>query len=182
MANKKALMYDADAYTPTDGDLFKWDTSNDYVIPFDGGLDGFVSYSTQHTGIGGSAAAQWTVGQNNVCTVSGQVAVTVITPGTGSSYVVGDTAVWHLQGVIIKHTTGGTFTVYPSTYLAPGSAGPTYDLSSGNNLFSAALLTFSAGGGVFYATYTPEVSGSATVANTVVRIDTKLLVTTNSIV
>jgi hypothetical protein len=178
MANKKTLMFDADTYTPADSQFFRWDSSTESVIPTE--PPNLAGYTGQSIGTGTAPAGAFVGGTNKTYAVSGHVAVTVLTPGTGSSYTAGDTAVWHLQGVIIKHTTGGSFTVYPTVYST--GQGPTYDFSAGNNLFSAATISLSAASGTVYLTYTPEVSASATVANTIVNISSQLIVTENAFV
>lgn len=178
MANRKTLMFDADAYTPSDGQLFRWDSSTESVVP--AAAPNLTGYTGQSTGTGAVSAGAFFGGTNETYAISGHVAVTVLTPGTGSSYVAGDTAVWHLQGAIVKHTTGGSFTAYPTVYTT-GEA-PTYDFSAGNNLFSAATISLSAASGTVYLTYTPEVSGTTTVATTVVNISSQLIVTQNAFV
>jgi hypothetical protein len=178
MANKKALMYDADTYTPADGEFFRWDSGNESVQPT--APPSLTGYTGQSIGTGTAPAGGAAAGTNRSYVVSGHVAVTVLTPGTGSSYVAGDTAVWHLQGIIVKHSTGGSFTVFPTSYQT-GQA-PTYDFSTSNNKFANADLLFSAANGSIFLTYSPDVSGSTTVANTIVNISSQLIITENAFV
>jgi hypothetical protein len=178
MANRKTLMFDADTYTPSDSQFFRWDSSTESVIPTE--PPNLVGYTGQSIGTGTAPAGGATGGTNKTYVISGHVAVTVLTPGTGSNYVAGDTAVWYLDGIIIRHATGGSFTVYPTVWTA-GQA-PTYDFSAGNNHFSSATISLSAASGTVYLTYTPEVGATSTVANTIVNISSQLIVTTNAFV
>ena len=178
MANKKALMFDADTFTPADSEYFRWNSSTESVEPV--APPSLSGSTTEHTGTASAGIGGVAGGTNRTYVISGHVQVTVVTPGTGSSYVAGDTAVWHLQGIIIKHTTGGSYTVYPTAY-GTGQA-PTYDFSTGNNKFNNADLLFSAAAGTVFITYSPDVSATTTVAGTVVRISSQLIVTDRSFV
>jgi len=178
MANRKTLMFDADAYTPADSQFFRWDSSTESVVPTE--PPNLSGYTGQSIGTGTAPAGAYVGATNKTFAISGHIAVTVLAPGTGSTYVAGDTAVWYLNGIIIRHATGGSFTAYPTIWTT-GQA-PTYDFSTGNNLFSAATISLSAASGTVYLTYTPEVGATATVANTIVNISSQLIVTENAFV
>jgi hypothetical protein len=178
MANKKALMYDADTYTPADSEYFRWNSSTESVQPI--APPNLSGYTGEHTGTATAIAGGFAGGTNRTYVLSGHVQVTIVTPGTSSNYVAGDTAVWHLQGVIVKHTTGGSYVTYPTAY-GTGQA-PTYDYSTSNNKFANSDLLITAAAGAAYLTYSPDVSATTTVAGTVVRIASQLLVTDCSFV
>jgi hypothetical protein len=173
MANKKALMYDADTYTPVDSQFFRWDSSSESVQPT--APPSLTGYTGIHTGTAAALAGSFAGGTNKSYAMSGHIQVTILTPGTGSNYVAGDTATWHLDGVIIRHGTGGSYTTWPDIWNT-GKA-PTYDLSTSNNHFSSATIDIDAAGGTVYLNYTPEVGATSTVATTVVKIASQLIIT-----
>jgi hypothetical protein len=176
MANRKALMFDADAYTPANDDFFKWDSTTEALIPTAGPT--VLSNLVTHTGTSAVTAASYNAGVNHSLIITGHIAVSVITPGgVGTNYAIGSSCSWHIPAVIFVHSTGATYSVTPNTWNITSSNGlvPTNDQSAGG-LFADARLGLSASSGIFYFTYTPDTGANSTIAGTVVKIATQLLV------
>lgn len=176
MANRKALMFDADSYTPANDEFFKWDSATESVIPTVGPT--VLSNQITHTGTGAVTVASYNAGINHSFTISGHVVVSVTTPGgVGTNYAIGSSCSWHIPAVIVVHSTGASYSVTPTGWNITTSGGlvPTYDQTSGS-LFADARLGLSAASGIFYLTYTPDTGANSTIAGTIVKINTQLLV------
>ena len=152
-----SLMYDDSVSTPSDGQIFVYDSATESVIPASTSIGGIIAQSGSGTGIGDVLVASFAIPDSSIISISG--IVNVISDTTSTNFDPGDSATWSFTsgGILVNYDTGASYVVRPTNYQqGTHTAYPQTQYRTGAGDFDTASLYVVCASNAFYLYFRPD--------------------------